>query len=59
MIVKAALTDGKGQLSIEDIELGEPGYDEVMVQIKASGICHTDHDSLHWGRQLIPGHEGA
>jgi S-(hydroxymethyl)glutathione dehydrogenase/alcohol dehydrogenase len=29
------------------------------VKIKAAGICHTDHDSMKWGRQMVLGHEGA
>jgi len=27
--------------------------------MKAAGICHTDYDSLHWGRPIVMGHEGA
>jgi S-(hydroxymethyl)glutathione dehydrogenase/alcohol dehydrogenase len=59
MRAKAAITNGKGSFSIEDIEVGEPGSDEVLVQIKASGVCHTDYDSMRWGRPLVMGHEGA
>jgi S-(hydroxymethyl)glutathione dehydrogenase/alcohol dehydrogenase len=56
---KAAITDGKGHFSIEEIEIEEPSFDEVLVEIKAAGICHTDYDSLKWGKQMILGHEGA
>ena len=56
---KAAITDGKGNFSIDEIEVGEPAADEVLVKIKAAGICHTDYDSLNWGKQMILGHEGA
>ncbi|MEO9021546.1 MAG: alcohol dehydrogenase catalytic domain-containing protein [Ginsengibacter sp.] len=56
---KAAITDGEGNFSIQDIEVDEPADDEVLVQIKAAGICHTDYDSLRWGNQIILGHEGA
>lgn len=56
---KAAIADGKGGFLIQDIVVHEPGHDEVLVQIKAAGLCHTDHDSLSWGKQLIIGHEGA
>jgi Zn-dependent alcohol dehydrogenase len=31
----------------------------VLVEIKAAGICHTDHASLSWKRPLVMGHEGA
>jgi Zn-dependent alcohol dehydrogenase len=56
---KAAITDGKGNFKIEDIIVNDPQDDEVLVKIKAAGLCHTDHDSLSWGKQIIIGHEGA
>ncbi len=55
----AAIADGKGSFSIEEIVVGEPAADEVLVQIKAAGLCHTDYDSLNWGKPLVLGHEGA
>lgn len=55
----AAITHGDGKFSIDTIEVDEPRGDEVLVQIKASGICHTDWDSLSWRKDLIIGHEGA
>jgi len=59
IICKAAITDGNGNFRIENIEVQDPQDDEVLVKIKAAGLCHTDHDSLSWGKQLIIGHEGA
>ncbi len=56
---KAAITDGVGNFTIEEIEVHDPQRDEVLVKIKAAGLCHTDHDSLNWGRHIIIGHEGA
>lgn len=56
---KAAVTDGKGHFSIERVEVEEPAFDEILVKIKAAGICHTDYDSLSWGKPFILGHEGA
>lgn len=56
---KAAITDGTGNFKIEHIIVQDPQPDEVLVQIKAAGLCHTDYDSLSWGKQLIIGHEGA
>ena len=56
---RAAIADGKGDFSIEEIQVSDPIGDEVLVEIKASGICHTDHDSMKWGGPLIMGHEGA
>jgi Zn-dependent alcohol dehydrogenase len=59
MQAHAAIANGKGQFSLETIEVGEPIADEVVVELKAAGICHTDHASLSWKRPLIMGHEGA
>lgn len=56
---KAAIADGKGSFSIESIEVFDPNGDEILVKIKAAGICHTDWDSQSWGKQIIMGHEGA
>ena len=59
MLSRAAISNGKGHFSIETITVGSPTAKEVLVQIKASGVCHTDFDSLSWGRPLVMGHEGA
>lgn len=56
---RAAIADGKGNFSIQHINIDDPQGDEVLVQIKAAGICHTDWDSQSWGKPLIMGHEGA
>lgn len=42
---KAAVSNGKGTFSIEDIDVHPPRAGEVRVALKASGICHTDYDS--------------
>src|SRR4051794_1363402 len=59
MRCKAAITDGKGDFVIDEIEVGEPKEHEVLVKIRAAGLCHTDFDSLSWGQNLVLGHEGA
>lgn len=59
MKILAAITEGDGTFSIVPLELGRPGDGEVLVAIKASGVCHTDFDSLSWKKRLILGHEGA
>jgi Zn-dependent alcohol dehydrogenase len=59
MFCKAAITDGKGSFEISGIEINEPKDDEVLIKIKAAGLCHTDYDSLSWGKPMIIGHEGA
>jgi S-(hydroxymethyl)glutathione dehydrogenase/alcohol dehydrogenase len=65
MKVRAAVAREAGQpLSIEDVDLEGPRAGEVLVEIKATGVCHTDAFTLS-GRDpegLFPsilGHEGA
>jgi Zn-dependent alcohol dehydrogenase len=56
---KAAIADGRGSFVLDEIEVLDPKEDEVLVKIKAAGLCHTDHDSLSWGKPIVLGHEGA
>jgi S-(hydroxymethyl)glutathione dehydrogenase / alcohol dehydrogenase len=65
MEVKAAIAWAAGQpLSIETVQLAPPQAGEVLVEIKATGVCHTDAYTLS-GKDpegLFPailGHEGA
>ena len=52
-------------LRIEPIEIAEPGPTQVVVQIEASGVCHTDVAAVDGALPikpalpLIPGHEGV
>ncbi len=55
----AIITDGKGHFVLDELTLGDPLENEVLVEVKASGVCHTDFDSMSWGRALVMGHEGA
>ena len=59
MDARAVVTDGKGAFSVESIQVGDPQAGEVMVDIKASGVCHTDHKFLFRDIVQILGHEGA
>jgi S-(hydroxymethyl)glutathione dehydrogenase / alcohol dehydrogenase len=65
MNVKAAIAWAAGQpLSIETVQLEEPQAGEVLVEIKATGVCHTDAYTLSGDdpEGLFPailGHEGA
>jgi len=65
MKTKAALAWKAGEkLSIEEVELEGPRAGEVLVEIKATGICHTDAFTLSGAdpEGLFPailGHEGA
>ena len=57
--VPALVTDGRGAHALRAIEVGPPGPGEVAVNLRASGVCHTDFDSLTWGHPHVLGHEGA
>lgn len=65
MDVKAAVAFAAGQpLSIETVQLEGPKAGEVLVEIKATGVCHTDAYTLSGAdpEGLFPailGHEGA
>jgi S-(hydroxymethyl)glutathione dehydrogenase/alcohol dehydrogenase len=64
MNIQAAILWEQGQpLSVEPAELDAPGPGEVLVELKAAGVCHSD---LHPARgdwpaktPLVLGHEGA
>ncbi len=65
MKVRAAVAHAAGQpLAIETVELEGPRAGEVLVEIRATGVCHTDAYTLS-GKDpegLFPailGHEGA
>jgi S-(hydroxymethyl)glutathione dehydrogenase/alcohol dehydrogenase len=65
MDVRAAVAIDAGKpLTIETVQLEEPKAGEVLVEIKATGVCHTDAYTLS-GKDpegLFPailGHEGA
>jgi S-(hydroxymethyl)glutathione dehydrogenase/alcohol dehydrogenase len=65
MKTKAAIAWKAGQpLTIEEVELEGPKAGEVLVEIKATGICHTDYYTLSGADPegifpAILGHEGA
>ncbi|MBN3520702.1 alcohol dehydrogenase catalytic domain-containing protein [Algoriphagus lutimaris] len=59
IISKSAVAKGDGTFSICNVSISEPDSDEVLVKMKAAGLCHTDYDSLSWGKPIIMGHEGA
>lgn len=55
----AIITNGRGEFFLDQLQLGDPERGEVLVELKASGVCHTDFDSMSWGRTIVMGHEGA
>jgi len=64
MRIQAAILWEQGKpLSVEPAELGTPAPGEVLVEVKAAGVCHSD---LHPARgdwpmktPVVLGHEGA
>jgi S-(hydroxymethyl)glutathione dehydrogenase/alcohol dehydrogenase len=64
MKMKAAVLNATpGKLSVEEVEIGDPGPGEVRVKLAASGLCHTDWETMHGYQPVnlpaIIGHEGA
>jgi alcohol dehydrogenase len=50
-------------LEIRDVELNPPGNGEVLIQIKAAGLCHSDLSTINGDRQrpipMVLGHEAS
>ena len=72
MEIKAAVLDAMGAeapyatskpLSIENLQLDAPGPGEVLVQIKAAGLCHSDLSVINGNRPrplpMALGHEAS
>jgi S-(hydroxymethyl)glutathione dehydrogenase/alcohol dehydrogenase len=65
MKTRAAVARAAGKiLSLEEVDIQGPRAGEVMVEVKATGICHTDEYTLSGAdpEGLFPailGHEGA
>ncbi len=60
----ALLWEQPGRWQVEDVELAEPRLGEVLVEMVATGLCHSD-DHIATGDVPVPtfpfcaGHEGA
>ncbi|BBL34183.1 S-(hydroxymethyl)glutathione dehydrogenase [Nitrosomonas stercoris] len=65
MKTRAAIAWQAGQpLTIEEVDLAAPRAGEVLIEVKATGICHTDYYTLSGADPegifpAILGHEGA
>jgi len=58
----AVLRKTGGPLQLENIEVGPPGADEVLVRMVGVGVCHTDivcRDGFAVQPPIVLGHEGA
>ena len=60
--MKAIVFDG-GLKVANDVEVREPGPDEVSVRIEAAGLCHSDMSvvdgTIPYPTPVVLGHEGA
>ncbi|MCJ1686940.1 zinc-binding dehydrogenase [Rathayibacter sp. VKM Ac-2927] len=59
----AVLRESGAPLAVEELDVADPGRGELLVEIDAAGVCHSD---LHYLRgdlrcplPVVPGHEGA
>lgn len=65
MKVPAMVCHGAGQPLVKEIlDLAPPAADEVLIEIMASGLCHTDYSQISGASSPFPfphvaGHEGA
>ncbi len=72
MKIKAAVLYEQGKpypfaqskpLVVEDLDLAPPGDDEVLVEIRAAGLCHSDLSMIQGVIErrtpMVPGHEAA
>lgn len=64
MKVRAAVAhEGRGEFSLEDLELTGPGPEEILVRMAGCGLCHTDvkarDGAMGVPRPAVLGHEGA
>jgi propanol-preferring alcohol dehydrogenase len=64
--MKCAVVHAFGEpLSIEEVPVPNPGAGQILVNVKASGVCHTDLHAANgdWpvkpSLPFIPGHEGV
>ncbi|MFB2599599.1 zinc-binding dehydrogenase [Herbiconiux sp. P17] len=59
----AVLREFGRPLEIEEVELDAPHHGEILVEIEAAGVCHSDLHYLRGDLQcplpVVPGHEGA
>ncbi|MBI5705510.1 MAG: Zn-dependent alcohol dehydrogenase [Armatimonadetes bacterium] len=64
MRIQAAVLEGPGQpFRVQEVELQEPQAGEVLVQVKAVGVCHSDWHLVSGATRhpfpCVAGHEGS
>jgi S-(hydroxymethyl)glutathione dehydrogenase/alcohol dehydrogenase len=59
----AILREQPGQWQIEEVDLDDPGPTEVLVELVATGLCHSDDHAasgdMPINLPIVGGHEGA
>lgn len=59
---QAVLREVKGPVVVEDVDVDEPGPQEVLIRTAAAGVCHTDLSVVNGTIERAPvalGHESA
>ncbi len=64
MKIRAAVLESTGgSHHIQELDLGPPGPNEVLVRLHASGVCHSDFNAIDGTAETrcpaVLGHEGA
>ncbi|MCK5119573.1 MAG: alcohol dehydrogenase catalytic domain-containing protein, partial [Candidatus Latescibacteria bacterium] len=61
--MKAVVIEKPGELRVGGVEDPVPGPDEILIEVKAAGVCGTDvhiyEGAFTCTYPLIPGHEFA
>ena len=62
MILKKQQAIEKNPLDLQEVPIPSPGLDEVLIQVDACGVCHTDLHEIEGDLDLpefplIPGHQ--
>ena len=52
MMKAAVVRDFTKPLTIEEVPIPEPGPEQILVRISATGVCHTD---LHAAKRGLAG----
>jgi len=61
--MKAVVVDAVNEYSVQSVELDPPKQGEVLVRMKATGVCHSDlsiiNGTIPWTYPTVIGHEGS
>ena len=61
--MKAVVAHAVNDFSVVNVDLDKPKVGEVLVKMKATGICHSDlsiiNGTIRWKLPSVLGHEGA